>query len=390
MDPITQPPPGYGKVSMDTVCTDIIVDETSKSVPLVDDEAEEHGKEVNDQAIGVEAEPILIEHLARNPEAIEELKLTQELVSIQEPKALQEIKVIDELEPILVTKAIEELEPIQEPKAIDELETIQEPKAIDELESIQEPKAKERIIQNPKMRLESIQEPKAIDELESIQEPKAIEELESIQEPKAIDELESIQEPKAIEELEPIQEPKAIEELKPIQELEAIEELEPIQEPEAIQEPVMVEAEAMEELTWKNEKVLVEYEAQNELELQEEKSLVLKTLTATSTSAPIWTFVAEKVTFSVGVAFFNISGFNPEEEEVHLIKRYSEFKVLHAEMAKLMPKEELIRLPGTSFLQGRNDKALLQEREDAFVKMLNAIAQHPEGSQTAAFTAFLA
>lgn len=98
------------------------------------------------------------------------------------------------------------------------------------------------------------------------------------------------------------------------------------------------------------------------------------------------------MSFSIGVAFFHITGSSGQEdaESVHLAKRYSEFKVLHAEMAKLMDHEELPSMPGTSFLQGRNDKALLQEREAAFVKMLNAIAVHPEASQSAAFAAFLA
>ncbi|KAE9171220.1 hypothetical protein PF004_g27637 [Phytophthora fragariae] len=136
-----------------------------------------------------------------------------------------------------------------------------------------------------------------------------------------------------------------------------------------------------------------EVEAEDEVELQQqqEKSAVVeKSVATTSVAAPVWTFAVDKVAFSIGVAFFHVTGSNGEDEVVHLAKRYSEFKALHADMAKLMDQDELPGMPGTSFLQGRNDKALLQERETAFVKMLNAIAVHPEASQSAAFTAFLA
>ncbi|TDH70511.1 hypothetical protein CCR75_007056 [Bremia lactucae] len=58
-------------------------------------------------------------------------------------------------------------------------------------------------------------------------------------------------------------------------------------------------------------------------------------------------------------------------------------------MAKIMSGEELPSMPGTSFLQGRNDKNVLHEREKIFVEMLNTIALHPLASQSAYFTAFL-
>ncbi|RQM12478.1 hypothetical protein DD237_004764 [Peronospora effusa] len=234
IDPTTQPPSGYGKVSMDIVFTDIIVDETSKSVPLVEEEVEEYEKQVIVTTPAAEDKPIP----------------TEELVKV----------VVEEF--VVVNESI------------------------------------------------------------------------------------------------------------------------------VVEEAVVVEAEMLKEPT--RDEALVKYETKEEVEQHEEKSLMLEEFAVTNTSAPVWTFVAEKVAFTVGVAFFNISGCSPDGEKVHLTKRYSEFKVLHAEMVKLMSKEELIDLPGTSFLQGRNDKALLQEREDAFVKILNAIAQHPKGFQSAAFTAFLA
>ncbi|CAI5728223.1 unnamed protein product [Hyaloperonospora brassicae] len=120
--------------------------------------------------------------------------------------------------------------------------------------------------------------------------------------------------------------------------------------------------------------------------LEREKAVV----TSASASPPVWTFVAETISFTVGVAYYNISGSTAEGDEVLLTKRYSEFKLLHAEMTKVMTAIELPRLPGASFLQGRNDKTLLRHREAAFVQMLNAIAQHPDASTSASFTAFLA
>ncbi|KAK1929802.1 hypothetical protein P3T76_014648 [Phytophthora citrophthora] len=183
----------------------------------------------------------------------------------------------------------------------------------------------------------------------------------------------------------------------------AVEEPVTVEEPVPVEEPVAVEASASagalqpvveeEDPAVEQEEehpMEPEVEAEEQVEVQEEKSSVVEKSAATSVSAPVWTFVADKVSFTIGVAFFEILGSNTDGDEVHLTKRYSEFKVLHADMAKFMTKEELPSMPGTSFLQGRNDKALLQERETVFVEMLNAIAQHPEASQSAPFTAFLA
>ncbi|OWZ10273.1 hypothetical protein PHMEG_00016897 [Phytophthora megakarya] len=189
-----------------------------------------------------------------------------------------------------------------------------------------------------------------------------------------------------------------------LEEEEIVAEEEPIEQPvevEAVDEPltdeetIAVEPVAVEETVAHSaiesieEESPVESEVEAEEEAEQEKYVVEKSA-VTSVNAPVWTFVADKVSFTIGVAFFCIAGSNSDGEEVYLTKRYSEFKVLHAEMAKIMTKEELPGMPGTSFLQGRNDKALLQERETMFVKMLNAIAQHHEGSQSTPFVAFLA
>ncbi|CEG45127.1 hypothetical protein F443_00748 [Plasmopara halstedii] len=136
-----------------------------------------------------------------------------------------------------------------------------------------------------------------------------------------------------------------------------------------------------------NEELVVEPEVEVE---EVHYPVVVKKSALTSVEAPVWTFVAHKVSFIVGVAFFNITGCNSDGDEVQLTKRYSEFKVLYDDIIKLMSSEDLPCMPRTSFLQSRNDKALLQERENTFVEMLNAMARHPDASQSASFQAFLA
>ncbi|KAI9987134.1 hypothetical protein PInf_023009 [Phytophthora infestans] len=160
------------------------------------------------------------------------------------------------------------------------------------------------------------------------------------------------------------------------------------QEPVAVEAPVVAEAEVVEEPAAEEEEE--EDPAEPEMEVEDVATSIVEKSAATSVNAPVWTFTADKVSFTIGVAFFNIAGSNTEGDEVNLTKRYSEFKALHTEMTQLMTKEELPRMPGTSFLQGRNDKDLLQERETTFVDMLNAIAQHPEASQSAPFAEFVA
>ncbi|KAG7375408.1 hypothetical protein PHYBOEH_002617 [Phytophthora boehmeriae] len=160
-------------------------------------------------------------------------------------------------------------------------------------------------------------------------------------------------------------------------------------EPTAVEKETPVPVEDDVKIEAEEEPVEPEVEAEDEVEVAKSAVMDKSAVTDKSiASAPVLAFTADKVIFTVGVAFFNIIA-STGEEEIHLAKRYSEFKVLHAEMAKIMTKEELPAMPGTSFLQGRNDRALLDERETAFVKMLNAIAQHPQASQSDPFVAFL-
>jgi hypothetical protein len=106
-------------------------------------------------------------------------------------------------------------------------------------------------------------------------------------------------------------------------------------------------------------------------------------------------FTAEEVTFNdKGVAFYNFDGSdgsNPAND-VHVSKRYSEFKALHAQLATLLSdnQADLPALPKASLFQGRKNKKMLQDRKTQFNALLNAVASHPAASQSDVFKAFLA
>ncbi|CAH0485827.1 unnamed protein product [Peronospora farinosa] len=105
-------------------------------------------------------------------------------------------------------------------------------------------------------------------------------------------------------------------------------------------------------------------------------------------------FKAANVTFNdKGVAFYNFDGSdlsNPVND-VHISKRYSDFKALHAQLTGKGSKvTDLPALPAASFLQGRNNRKLLEERKSQFTILLNAIAAHPIALHSDVFKAFLA
>ncbi|RLN89379.1 hypothetical protein BBJ28_00006060 [Nothophytophthora sp. Chile5] len=111
-----------------------------------------------------------------------------------------------------------------------------------------------------------------------------------------------------------------------------------------------------------------------------------------------------------GVVFYDFVASNPADpaKEAHISKRFSEFKAMHVEIAKLMASEQnvpadqqdkfqtypaLPPLPQSNaltFLRGRGNEKLIEQREAQFATILNAIARHPVGSQSKAFAAFLA
>ncbi|KAG3112597.1 hypothetical protein PI124_g8186 [Phytophthora idaei] len=111
------------------------------------------------------------------------------------------------------------------------------------------------------------------------------------------------------------------------------------------------------------------------------------------------TFKAEEVTFNdKGVAFYNFDGSDASNpaNDVHVSKRYSEFKALHAQLTQQLADNQdektsdLPALPKASILQGRKNKKLLEDRKVQFTALLNAIAAHPVASQSDVFQAFFA
>uniref|UniRef100_M4BEU6 PX domain-containing protein n=1 Tax=Hyaloperonospora arabidopsidis (strain Emoy2) TaxID=559515 RepID=M4BEU6_HYAAE len=108
----------------------------------------------------------------------------------------------------------------------------------------------------------------------------------------------------------------------------------------------------------------------------------------------VFTFTAEDVTFDDnGVAFYNYDGSSfssdSSKNDVHVSKRYSEFKALHAQLTDEQITD-LPALPKAPFLQARNSPRMLEDRKTGFSTLLNAIAAHPTASQSAAFKTFLA
>ena len=105
-----------------------------------------------------------------------------------------------------------------------------------------------------------------------------------------------------------------------------------------------------------------------------------------------------------GIAFYNFDGSNPADpsQEVHVCKRYSEFKRMYTKIAKLMASEDQVKfqtcspLPSmpranvVTFVLGRGNQDVVKEREAQFVKLLNAIVAHPVACQSKHFTEFIA
>ncbi|KAG7391995.1 hypothetical protein PHYPSEUDO_002701 [Phytophthora pseudosyringae] len=111
------------------------------------------------------------------------------------------------------------------------------------------------------------------------------------------------------------------------------------------------------------------------------------------------TFTPEEVTFNdKGIAFFSFDGSDSSNpaNDVHVSKRYSEFKALHAQLSQLLADNQdgktsgLPALPKASLLQGRKNKKMLLDRKTQFTALLNAVAAHPVASQSDVFKAFLA
>ncbi|KAG7400895.1 hypothetical protein PHYBOEH_003806 [Phytophthora boehmeriae] len=128
------------------------------------------------------------------------------------------------------------------------------------------------------------------------------------------------------------------------------------------------------------------------------------------TSTHALQFFPGEVTFNEnGIPFYNFDGSNPADpsQDVHICKRYSEFKNMHAEISKLMASEKNVApdqqdkfqtypaLPSMpkanaiTYLLGRGNQHVVNEREARFVKVLNAISRHPIAFQSKTFTDFI-
>ncbi|KAK1929805.1 hypothetical protein P3T76_014651 [Phytophthora citrophthora] len=123
------------------------------------------------------------------------------------------------------------------------------------------------------------------------------------------------------------------------------------------------------------------------------------------------------ITFSVvkvvadedGAMFYHFCGTSAQDptNEVRIAKRYSEFKTMHAEISELMANErnvpvaqqylfethpalpEMPKANAWTYLRGRYNDNVLEEREEQFTKILNAISRHPIAYKSPQFTKFL-
>uniref|UniRef100_M4BEU8 PX domain-containing protein n=1 Tax=Hyaloperonospora arabidopsidis (strain Emoy2) TaxID=559515 RepID=M4BEU8_HYAAE len=120
----------------------------------------------------------------------------------------------------------------------------------------------------------------------------------------------------------------------------------------------------------------------------------------------VLTFTAVKVVADLdGVMFYHFCGLSAEDPtaQLHIIKRYSDFKVLHAKLSEVLvttdnatvvPQKALPDMPKTQqfwsyFLRNRNDPKVLEEREEQFTSILNAVARHPVARQRTEYLSFL-
>ncbi|CAH0481955.1 unnamed protein product [Peronospora belbahrii] len=110
-----------------------------------------------------------------------------------------------------------------------------------------------------------------------------------------------------------------------------------------------------------------------------------------------------------GVMFYHFIGSSAKDPtfQLHIAKRYTEFKTLHEEISKLMVSERMVaaaqqqlndmqpvlpEMPKAdvwTYLRGRFSNRILEEREEQFTRILNAIARHSVAFRSTSFTTFL-
>lgn len=106
------------------------------------------------------------------------------------------------------------------------------------------------------------------------------------------------------------------------------------------------------------------------------------------------TFTPINVSFVKGVAFYNfrITDESDPDNDTRVSKRYSDFKALHAQLAELLANDQSFRLPTlpkASFLQGRKNVQMLEDRKTRFTAFFDAIATHPAAFESNVWKAFL-
>ncbi|ETK96640.1 hypothetical protein F441_00735 [Phytophthora nicotianae CJ01A1] len=147
----------------------------------------------------------------------------------------------------------------------------------------------------------------------------------------------------------------------------------------------------------------------SELELEEETAPKAVIKTKKLPVGVIIFYVVKVVANEDGVMFYHFCGTSAKEptKRVRLAKRYSDFKSLHAEMAELMASErnvpaaqqhlfethpalpEMPKSNAWTYFRGRYNETVLEEREDQFTRILNAISRHPVAYKSKPFTRFL-
>ncbi|KAL3658477.1 hypothetical protein V7S43_016609 [Phytophthora oleae] len=110
-----------------------------------------------------------------------------------------------------------------------------------------------------------------------------------------------------------------------------------------------------------------------------------------------------------GIMFYHFCGTSAQDPtiEVRIAKRFSEFKTMHAEISELMANErnvpadqqylfethptlpEMPKANAWTYFRGRYNDNVLEEREEQFSRILNAISRHPIAYKSPPFTKFL-
>ncbi|KAK1929803.1 hypothetical protein P3T76_014649 [Phytophthora citrophthora] len=254
----------------------------------------------------------------------------------------------------------------------------------------------------PKSEEPAVEEPAAAEEAPKSEEVAAVEEAPKSEEvATAVEEAPAAEVEVVDEKTDAVEdEEKVVEKVEdPVEAEETTPEVQPEEAPVEAEPEAPKSEPVVNEEPPKSEEVPVETPAEEEVAVEEPKLEVAAALVSEVKPESTLTFKAEDVTFNdKGVAFYNFDGSDSSNpaNDVHVSKRYSEFKTLHAQLSQQLTDNQdgktsaLPALPKASLLQGRKNQKMLQERKTQFTALLNAIAAHPVASQSDVFKAFLA